>query len=57
MEALLLILTLVLLSEYFLRPRLDYVVDTINNECWIVLWYGRGSNRQYTKLFKYTPPN
>lgn len=57
MEKLLLILTLAALSEYFLRPRLDYVVDTINNEGWIVIWYGKGSSRQYTKLFKYTPQN
>lgn len=57
MENLFLMLTLAVLIEYFLRPRLDYVIDTINNEGWIVLWYGKGGNRRYAKLFKYTPQN
>ena len=54
MEKLFLLLTLVLLIELAFRPRLDYIVDTMRTEGWVVLWYGRGT-RNYIKLWRYTP--
>lgn len=56
MEILFLLLIIAVLCEFFLRPRFDYVVDTENNEGWVVLWYGR-EIRTVVKLFKYISQN
>lgn len=56
METLITILAIAILIEWRLKPRFDYVIDTNNNEGWIILWYGKHT-RDYVKIFKYYKHN
>jgi hypothetical protein len=44
------IVVIVLLIELIFTPRIDTAINTLTNEEWYVLWYGK-TNRKYIRLF------